>query len=113
MERYLYFTNPNDTGAPNATVELAMYPTSSVRAIFATSATTTDIHFAPRAGVTDGTEDQVQLTHASGDHKTVFNALVAMINAEKNNKPFVVVADKEKGVFNIEGVTACAITSAD
>ena len=41
------------------------------------------------------------------------NALVAMINAEKNNSPFQVVADKEKSVFNINGVTACAITSAD
>lgn len=113
MERYLYFTNPNDTGAPNANQEMALYPTSSARAIFATSATTTDIHFTPRANAVDGTEDQVQLTHASGDHKAVFNALVAMINAEKNNKPFVVVADKEKGLFNIKGVTACAITSAD
>jgi hypothetical protein len=112
MERYLYFTNPNDSGAPNANAELAMYPTSSITAIFAASATTTTINFVPRDG-TGTTEDVVTLTHADGDHKNVMNALVAMINAEKNNSPFQVVSDKEKSVFNISGVTACAITSAD
>ena len=114
MERYLYFTNPNDTGAPNANAELAMYPTSSVRAIFASAATTTTINFAPRDGAAAGDDhDTVVLTHADGDHKNVMSALVSMINAEKNNKPFQVVSDKENGVFNISGVTACAITSAD
>tara|TARA_R110002096_G_scaffold394548_1_gene589841 strand:+ start:221 stop:559 length:339 start_codon:yes stop_codon:yes gene_type:complete len=112
MERYLYFTNPNDTGAPDANQELAMYPTSAVTAIFASDATHTTINMVPRDGI--GTaEDTVILTHTDGDHKNVMGALVSMINAEKNNSPFVVVADKEKGVFNINGVTACAITSAD
>jgi len=112
MERYLYFTNPNDTGAPDATQELAMYPTSAVANIFASDATHTTINMIPRDGI--GTaEDTVILTHADGDHKNVMGALVSMINAEKNNSPFVVVADKENGVFNINGVTACAITSAD
>ena len=112
MERYLYFTNPNDTGAPDANGELAMYPTSSVTAIFAASAITTTINFVPRDG-TGTTEDVVTLTHADGDHKNVMGALVSMINAEKNNSPFQVVSDKEKSIFNISGVTACAITSAD
>lgn len=112
MERYLYFTNPNDTGAPNATQELAMYPTSAVTCIFAASATTTTINLVPRDG-TISTEDVVTLTHADGDHKNVMGALVSMINAEKNNSPFQVVSDKENGVFNINGVTACAITSID
>ena len=112
MERYLYFTNPNDTGAPDANAELAMYPTSSVTAIFAASATTTTINFVPRDG-TGTTEDVVTLTHASGDNKNVISALVSMINAEKNISPFQVVSDKENSVFNISGVTACAITSAD
>jgi hypothetical protein len=111
MERYLYFTNP-DSGAPDANAELAMYPTSSVTAIFAASATTTTINFVPRDG-TGSTEDVVTLTHADGDHKSVIGALVSMINAEKNNSPFQVVSDKEKSIFNISGVTACAITSAD
>jgi hypothetical protein len=112
MERYLYFCNPDDTGAPNTTGEVAMYPTSSVTNIFAASATTTTINFVPRDG-TGTTEDKVVLTHADGDHKNVMNALVSMINAEKNNSPFQVVSDKENSVFNITGVTACAITSAD
>ena len=86
MERYLYFTNP-DSGAPDANAELAMYPTSSVTAIFAASATTTTINFVPRDG-TGSTEDVVTLTHADGDHKSVIGALVSMINAEKNNSPF-------------------------
>jgi hypothetical protein len=79
MERYLYFTNPNDTGAPNANAEVALYPTSAVTAIFAASLTTTTINFVPRDGA--GTAE--------------------------------VVSDKENSVFNISGVTACAITSAD
>ena len=112
MERYLYFTNPNDTGAPNANAELAMYPTSAVTCIFAASATTTTINLVPRDG-TVSAEDVITLTHADGDHKNVMNELVAMINAEKNKNPFQVVSDKEKSVFNITGVTACAITSPD
>ena len=79
MERYLYFTNPNDTGAPDTNAELAMYPTSSVTNIFAASATTTTINFVPRDG-TGTTEDVVTLTHADGDHKNVMGALVSMIN---------------------------------
>jgi len=112
MERYLYFTNPDDTGAPNANAEVAMYPTSSVACIFASTVTRTVINFVPRDGV--GTaEDTVVLIHAANDHLNVINALVAMINAEKNNSTFQVVSDKENSVFNISGVTACAITSAD
>ena len=111
MERYLYFTNPN-SGAPDGNQELALYPTSSILAIFASSATETKINMLPRDGA--GTaEDIIRLTHADGDHKAVMNALVAMINAEKNNNPFVVVADKENGIFNISGVTAVHITSND
>ena len=112
MERYLYFTNPNDANAPNTNVELAMYPTSSVTAIFAASATTTTINLVPRDG-TGTTEDTVVLTHTDGDHKNVIGALVAIINAEKNNSPFAVVSDKENLIYNISGVTSCAITSAD
>ena len=110
MERYLYFVKTSD--APDATQEVALYPTSAVTAIEVASATTTDILFVPRDGV--GTaEDKVTLTHADLDHKNVMNALVAMINAQKNNDPFVVVADAQNSIFNIDGVTAVGITSAD
>ena len=110
MERYLYFVKTTD--APDATQEVALYPTSSVTAIEVASATTTDIILVPRDG-TGTTEDNVTLTHASGDNKNVINALVAMINAQKNNDPFVVVADAQNSIFNIDGVTAVSITSAD
>jgi len=114
MEKYLYFTNPNDTGAPDAGAELAMYPASAVRAIFAASATTTTIMFVPRDGAAAGDDhDTVVLTHADGDHKNVMAELVSLMKGEKNKSPFVVVSDKAKGVFNITGVTACAITTAD
>ena len=114
MERYLYFTNPDDTGAPNDNGELAMYPTSAVTCFFASTATRTTINFVPRDGA-DNTagEDTIVLIHAEDDHKNVMSELVAMINAEKNNSPFQVVSDKEKSVFNITGVTGCIITSAD
>ena len=110
MERYLYFTTT--TTDLNGNTEVAMYPTSSVTAIFAASATETTINMVPRDGSVT-TEDFVTLTHSEGDHKNVMSALVAMINAEKNNNPFVVVADKFNGIFNITGVTNCAVTSAD
>ena len=74
--------------------------------------TTTDILLVPRDG-TGTTEDKVTLTHADLDHKNVMNSLVAMINAQKNNDPFVVVADAQNSIFNIDGVTAVTITSAD
>jgi hypothetical protein len=109
MERYLYFCNPNDSGAPNASGEIALYSTSSLRSIFALSNIKTRIAFSAVDG-TASTEDAVDLTHADGDHKNVFNALIAMVNAEKTNNPFVVVADKEHGIFNIPGVTACEIS---
>lgn len=112
MERYLYFTNPNDSGAPNAAGELAMYAVSNCNGFFARGATTTTVSFVPRDG-TGSTEDYVTLTHADGDHKNVFNALVEMINARKNKSPFQVVSDKENSIFNISGVTACTITTAD
>jgi hypothetical protein len=110
MERYLYFTTTTGTLDNNA--EVAMYPTSSVTAIFAASATHTTINMIPRDG-TVSTEDVVTLTHGNGDHKNVMGALVSMINAEKNNNPFTVVADEFNGIFNITGVTNCAVTSAD
>jgi len=110
MERFLYFVKTTD--APDANAELAMYPTSSVTAIEAATATTTDIIVVPRDG-TGTTEDKVTLTHADLDHKNVMNALVAMINAQKNNDPFVVVADAQNSIFNIDGVTAVSITSPD
>ena len=110
MERYLYFVKTTD--APDATQEVALYPTSSVTAIEAASATTTDILLVPRDG-SGTTEDKVTLTHADLDHKNVMNALVAMINAQKNNDPFVVVADAQNSIFNINGVTAVSIASTD
>tara|TARA_B100000902_G_C27080317_1_gene798574 strand:+ start:112 stop:456 length:345 start_codon:yes stop_codon:yes gene_type:complete len=112
MERYLYFTDPSGAAVPDGDAEIAMYPTSSVTCIFAASATTTTINMVPRDG-TETTEDVITLTHTSGGNKVVIDGLVSMINAEKNNNPFQVVADDANGVYNIAGVTACNITSAD
>tara|TARA_R100001163_G_C5041514_1_gene179548 strand:+ start:393 stop:734 length:342 start_codon:yes stop_codon:yes gene_type:complete len=112
MEKYLYFVDTSGNAAPSGNQQMAMYPTSSVLAIFAASATETRINLLPRDGA--GTaEDLVKITHADGDHKAVMSALVAMINSEKNNNPFVVVGDKENGIFNIAGVTDVDITSND
>tara|TARA_A200000159_G_scaffold161446_1_gene183414 strand:+ start:551 stop:877 length:327 start_codon:yes stop_codon:yes gene_type:complete len=108
MERYLYFTD----SAADGNADLAMYPTSSVTAVFAASATTTTINFVPRDG-TGTTEDVITLTHSDGDHKNVMSDLVAIINAEKNNSPFAVVCDAINGVYNLGSVTSLAITSAD
>lgn len=112
MERYLYFTDPAGSATSDGDAEIAMYPTSSVTCMFAASATTTKINMVPRDG-TETTEDIITLTHASGGSKDVIDALVSMINAEKNKHPFQVVADDANGVYNIAGVTACDITTAD
>ena len=108
MERYLYFTDSDITG--NA--DLALYPTSSVTAIFAASATTTTINFVPRDG-TGTTEDVIVLTHDDGDHKAVMSDLVAIINAGISKNPFAVVCDAINGVYNVGSVSSLAITSAD
>ena len=113
MERYLYFVKP--ASAPDANGEVALYPTSSITAIEPSTASTsrTVIRFVPRDG-TVTTEDSVQLDHADGDHKRVFNGVVALVNAQKNKDPFVVAADDENSIYNIDGVTAVnGIISAD
>ena len=112
MERYLYFTD----SAADGNADLALYPTSSVRSVYASSATQTTIELAPRDGAFAGNNtdhDEVLLTHTDGGHKAVMDDLVAIINAERNNNPFAVVCDVENGVFNLRGVTAVAITSVD
>ena len=108
MERYLYFTD----SAADGNADLAMYPTSAVTCMFAASATTTTINFVPRDGVNTA-EDTIVLTHSDGDHKNVMDDLAAIINAEKNNSPFVVVCDAINSEYNIGSVTSLAITSAD
>jgi len=111
MERYLYFSNPN-SGAPDETQETAMYATSSLLGAAPASAITTSLHFAPRDGGASPA-DIVTLTHTSGGHKAVFDGIASLVNAEKNNMPFQVVADVENSIFNISGVTACSIASTD
>mgnify|MGYP003125725405 CR=1 FL=1 len=113
---YLYFCN-NDadlsgssTDAPNTSAELALYSTSMFSGAFAASATTTTLHFQARDNTT-APVDTVVLTHADGGHKVVVDELTRIINA--TNNPFQVVSDKENSIFNITGVTACAITTAD
>ena len=43
--------------------------------------------------------------------KVVMDELVRIINS--TNNPFQVVSDKENSIFNITGVTACSIVTAD
>jgi len=111
MERYLYFTNPNDSGDPDAFQEVALYPTSSILTISAFSLTETRIYFVPRDGKITP-EDHITLTHTAGGHKVIMEDLSAIINAEKNNNPFSVVSDKANGIYNLRGLTGCAIVSA-
>jgi hypothetical protein len=108
MERYLYFTD----SAADGGADLALYPTSAVTIMIAQSATVTAVQFVPRDGVV-ATEDNIELTHAEGDHKAVMSDLVAIINAERNRSPFAVVCDAANGVFNLGSVSSLAITSAD
>ena len=111
MERYLYFVKTTD--APDDAGEVAMYPTSALTCIEPNNATRTDIRFIPRDG-TGTTEDIVQVSHADGDHLKVANGIVALVNAQKNNDPFVVAADDENSIYNIDGVVSVTgITTAD
>lgn len=113
MERFLYFVKP--ASAPDANGELAMFPTSAITSIEPSEVSTgrTILRFVPRDG-TGTTEDLVELDHADGDHKRVFNGIVALVNAQKNKDPFIVAADDENSIYKIDGVTAVnAITSPD
>jgi len=113
MERFLYFVKTTD--APDANGEVALYPTSSLTSIEPSSSSTarTVLRFVPRDG-TVTTEDSVTLDHADGDHKKVFNGVVALVNAQKNKDPFVVAADDQNSIYNIDGVTGVnTISSVD
>ena len=111
MEKYLYFSSVSSVGSgPNA--DAALYPASNMIIMNPASATTTEVKFNSRSGVA-AVVDTVTLTHAKNDHKNVMKAFASMANTERTNAPFVVVADKENSIFNIDGVTACAIVSAD
>lgn len=114
MEKYLYFTVSKATAsnALDGGAEIAMVPTSAIKAFDCPSSTTTKIYVSPRDGA--GTpEDSITLTHAANAHKSVIHSVVQMINADKNKSPFVVVADTFNEIFNIEGVTDVAIVSPD
>jgi len=106
---YLYFSNPN-SGAPDAAAELGLYSTSMFLGAFAASTTTTTLHFQARDAAT-APVDTVTLTHTADTHKVVMDELTRIINA--TNNPFQVVSDKENSIFNITGVTACSIVTAD
>tara|TARA_B100001094_G_C18110167_1_gene760680 strand:- start:649 stop:987 length:339 start_codon:yes stop_codon:yes gene_type:complete len=106
---YLYFSNPN-SGAPDSAAELGLYSTSMFSGAFAASTTTTTLNFQSRDAAT-APVDTVTLTHTADTHKVVMDELTRIINA--TNNPFQVVSDKENSIFNITGVTACEITTAD
>ena len=106
---YLYFSNPN-SGAPDGAAELGLYSTNMFSGAFAASSTTTTLNFQARDAAT-APVDTVVLTHTADTHKVVMDELTRIINA--TNNPFQVVSDKENSIFNITGVTACAITTAD
>ena len=109
MEKYLYFSSVSTV---DSNADAALYPASHMTIINPASINTTEVKFINRAG-TAVILNTVVLTHAENDHKNVMKALASMVNTERTNAPFVVVADKENSIFNIDGVTACAIVSAD
>ena len=109
MEKYLYFTSETTV---DSNADAALYPASHMTIMNPASATTTEIKFVNRAG-TAVILNTVTLTHTENDHKNVMKALASLASTERTNAPFVVVADTENGIFNIDGVTACAIVSAD
>jgi len=109
MEKYLYFSSTTPVDSLN---DASLYSASKMTIMNPASATTTEVKFTNRAG-TAVISDIIVLTHAKNDHKNVMKALASLANTERTNAPFVVVADVENSIFNIDGVTACAITSAD
>jgi len=109
MEKYLYFSSVSTV---DSNADAALYSASNMTIMNPASATTTEVKFINRAG-TAVVLNTVTLTHTKNDHKNVMKALASLANTERTNAPFVVVADKENEIFNIDGVTACAIVSAD
>tara|TARA_Y100000361_G_C10926776_1_gene221770 strand:- start:40 stop:408 length:369 start_codon:yes stop_codon:yes gene_type:complete len=115
MKKYLYFTNPGNSGDR----DLIMIPADHVLGVSLPSSTNqldnltvTSIDYRPHTGAIkpgtsiDAEEDFVNVIHAVGDRQRVVKSLVSLINSDKTNSPFIVAADDQNGEYAIDGVTS-------
>ena len=91
----LYFAE----GAVETTGEAAMYPASSFTGLDPISATTTRLSFKARNGT--AVDDDVLLTHSSGYHHKVAEAIATLLEPSSiTTDKFVVVADEVNSVYS-------------
>ena len=91
---YLYFAE----GTVDSTGEGAMYPASSFLGLDPISNTTTRLSFKARNNTAD--DDDVLLTHATGQHTAVAELIATCLEDRPANKSkFIVVADEEHGIY--------------
>ena len=92
---YLYFAE----GAVETTGEAAMYPASSFTGLDPISATTTRLSFKARNGT--AVDDDVLLTHGSGYHHKLAEAIATLLEPSSiTTDKFVVIADEVNSVYD-------------
>ena len=118
-EKYFYVRKDSTIGNDDDAVNGSnLFPLSTFRGMEATSATTSTLYFAGRtnsfaaggnaAADADNISDKIVITHATNDHKAVFEAIVTAINGvSKVSAPlgFIVLFDAVNSVA-LGGITA-------
>ena len=104
MDKFLIFIDGTD--------DAAMYPLSRLLGVTVAAEGVVNLRFEPsfNGGPADGDVDTVALTCAADSEKTVFQSIVAAINANPNGDPAVVIADDVNSVYVDSNITACTIT---
>ena len=92
-ETYLYF---GDNKGANAAGDACVYPASKFCGIDVASDVTTKIRF--RGLTNNRNTDDILMTHASGKHKELCEALDILMNSDKND--LVVVYDEDNGIIH-------------
>jgi len=91
-ETYLYFAENEDGDAAG---DSAVYPASTFTGIDPISANRTDISFKALAGT--AADDVIQISHASGKHKEVCEALADALSDTSGE--LVVFADEDNAIY--------------
>ena len=92
---YLYFAEGNGS---NATGEACMFPASAFKGLDPISNTTTRLSFKARNNT--AVDDDVLLTHTTGNHKEVAELIASLLAPSPvTRSKFIVVADQDNSVY--------------
>ena len=108
MEQYILFNEQATLTSFGAGDAQLMYPASAALGIEPVSTTTTSIWFQALDGT--GDSDEVRFTHPAAHQRSVYKALVSLLNT-RTKSGFTVGADANTGIFPTN-CTAVAVTSS-